>query len=97
VGYIVTVQEKTIYHAGDTELIPEMKDFDPIDVAILPIGCKFTMPPEEAIEVAQILKPKIVIPMHIHDSNPKEFKKQLESSTKLKVAALSFGEAFYLE
>ncbi len=70
VGYIVKMDGVVIYHAGDTDVIPEMqkltgykqpgKEF----VALLPIGGRFTMSAEEAAEAAKIIKPTIAIPMH---------------------------------
>lgn len=38
VGYLITVEGKTIYHAGDTDFIPEMKELGKVDVALIPIG-----------------------------------------------------------
>ena len=40
VGYLVTTEGKRIYHAGDTDLIPEMKKLKGVDVALLPTGDK---------------------------------------------------------
>lgn len=63
VGYIFTLGGERIYQAGDTDLIPEMRDIK-ADIAILPIGGTYTMTPEEAAEAASWIGPKIVIPMH---------------------------------
>ncbi|HVP57374.1 MAG TPA: MBL fold metallo-hydrolase [bacterium] len=63
VGFIVHVGGRTFYHAGDTDLIPEMKDFK-VDVAMLPIGGTYTMTATEAAKAANIIKPKVAIPMH---------------------------------
>jgi L-ascorbate metabolism protein UlaG (beta-lactamase superfamily) len=70
VGYLLKINNVIIYHAGDTDLIPEMqkltgykqsgKEF----VALLPIGGRFTMNPEEAAEAAKLIKPTVAIPMH---------------------------------
>ena len=70
VGYIIKLDGVVIYHAGDTDVIPEMqkltgykqqgKEF----VALLPIGGRFTMSVEEAAEAARIIKPTLAIPMH---------------------------------
>lgn len=69
-GYLIKFEDVVIYHAGDTDLIPEMqkltgfkkvgRDF----VALLPIGGRFTMSFEEAVEAAKIIKPSLAIPMH---------------------------------
>ena len=68
VGYLIKMKDVLIYHAGDTDFIPEMqkltghqaKEF----VALLPIGGRFTMNVEEAVEAAKLIKPSVVIPMH---------------------------------
>jgi len=62
-GFIVTVEGVRIYHAGDTDLIPEMASFD-VDVALLPVSGTYVMTAEEAVEAAKMIKPKLVIPMH---------------------------------
>jgi L-ascorbate metabolism protein UlaG (beta-lactamase superfamily) len=63
VGFIVRTPECSIYHAGDTDLIPEMKGLD-VDIAMLPIGGKYTMDATEAAEAANLIKPVVAIPMH---------------------------------
>jgi L-ascorbate metabolism protein UlaG (beta-lactamase superfamily) len=63
VGYIIKVEGIRIYHAGDTDLIPEMKEIA-ADVALLPIGGTYTMDESEAAEAAAAIAPKVVIPMH---------------------------------
>mgnify|MGYP000865775132 CR=1 FL=1 len=85
VGYLLKINNLIIYHAGDTDLIPEMqkltgykqsgKEF----VALLPIGGRFTMNVEEAAEAAKLIKPTIAIPMHYGsivggNDDAKEFK-----------------------
>ena len=63
VGYIFTVKGKRIYLAGDTDYIPEMKNFK-VDIAFLPVSGTYVMTAEEAIKAAFDIKPKIAIPMH---------------------------------
>src|SRR5439155_13952585 len=64
VGYIVNVGGRRIYHAGDTDRIPEMKNFQ-TDVAFLPIGGTYTMTADEAAAAAnEDIRPKIAVPMH---------------------------------
>lgn len=69
VGYIINVNGKKYYHAGDTDVIPEMKNLatENIDVAMLPVSGTYVMTPTEAAEAALIIKPKIVVPMHFGD------------------------------
>jgi len=65
-----------------------------MDVALLPIGQKFTMGIDEAIKAAKTINPKIVIPMHVHETNPKEFKRKLEACSNIRVIALRIGEIY---
>jgi len=62
-GFIVTVDGVRIYHAGDTDLIPEMASFQ-VDVALLPVSGTYVMTADEAVEAARMINPKVVIPMH---------------------------------
>jgi len=63
VGYILTTNGERIYHAGDTDAIPEMNDIS-CDIALLPIGGTYTMNVPEAVKAAKILKAPRIIPMH---------------------------------
>jgi L-ascorbate metabolism protein UlaG (beta-lactamase superfamily) len=63
-GYILTVDGERIYHAGDTDLIPEMSEFK-VDIALLPVSGKYVMTAEEAAKAAQVIQPQVVIPMHV--------------------------------
>ena len=63
VGFIVSVKGVRVYHAGDTDPIPEMKSIK-TDIALLPVSGTYVMTPEEAAEAASMIKPKLVIPMH---------------------------------
>jgi L-ascorbate metabolism protein UlaG (beta-lactamase superfamily) len=63
VGYLVELDGERIYHAGDTDRIPEMKDLRP-DVALLPCGGTYTMDAAEAAAAAEDLGARKVIPIH---------------------------------
>lgn len=63
VGYIFTVEGQRVYIAGDTDHIPEMKDYR-CDIALIPVSGTYVMTPEEAAEAAGDIKPKIAVPMH---------------------------------
>ena len=63
VGFIVTVGGQRIYHAGDTDVIPEMDDIQ-ADIALLPVGGTYTMTAEEAAQATNKIKPKVAVPMH---------------------------------
>ncbi|MFH0777544.1 MAG: MBL fold metallo-hydrolase [Candidatus Eisenbacteria bacterium] len=80
VGFIVTLDGVRIYHAGDTDFIPEMKSLK-ADVAFLPVGGTYTMNAAEAVKAADAIKPQIAIPMHYGsivgtDKDAETFKKK---------------------
>jgi L-ascorbate metabolism protein UlaG (beta-lactamase superfamily) len=97
VGYLITIGEKTIYHAGDTDFIPEMRNLRNIYLALLPSGGTYTMDNLESAEAVLAIKPEFVIPMHRWNTNPNEFKKEVEAKSKLKVILLKPGEEFKAE
>ncbi|HUS70104.1 MAG TPA: MBL fold metallo-hydrolase [Anaerolineae bacterium] len=63
VGYLLSVDGSRIYHAGDTDPIPEMEGLD-VDIALLPVSGVYVATAEEAVEAANKIGPKMVIPMH---------------------------------
>lgn len=63
-GYVLIVGGLRLYHAGDTDLIPEMRELVNIDIALLPVSGTYVMTADEAAEAAKIIRPKISIPMH---------------------------------
>lgn len=65
VGFVVTMDDRRIYHAGDTDHIPEMADLDEIDIALLPVSGTYVMTVDEAVEATDTIQPGIVIPMHV--------------------------------
>ena len=64
VGFVIELGSKRIYVAGDTDLIPEMRDLEDIDVAFLPAGGTYTMNATEAAEATTYFLPKLAIPYH---------------------------------
>jgi len=62
-GFIIEIDGIRIYHAGDSDYIPEMKDLD-VDIALLPVSGTYVMDADEAVEAALAIDPKLAIPMH---------------------------------
>lgn len=93
-GYLLTVGVKTVYHAGDTDLIPEMASLGPVDAALLPIGGTYTMDMDEAAAAVARIKPRVAIPMHCLDADPSLFAKKVGRGWR--VAILKPGEALTL-
>ncbi|MBI4427300.1 MAG: MBL fold metallo-hydrolase [Candidatus Magasanikbacteria bacterium] len=67
VGFVLGIDGVKIYHAGDTDVVPEMSDLKDVDVALLPVSGIFVMTPEEAAEAAGTIKPALAIPIHYGD------------------------------
>lgn len=63
VGYVLTVEGLRIYVAGDTDATREAAGVR-CDVALLPIGGKYTMDPDEAAALANRIRPAVVVPIH---------------------------------
>lgn len=80
VGYILSVGDKRIYVAGDTENTPEMKALRNIDVAFLPMNLPYTMTPAMVADAALAFKPKILYPYHFGETNTGELVKLLKNS-----------------
>jgi L-ascorbate metabolism protein UlaG (beta-lactamase superfamily) len=91
-GYILTLGNKRVYIAGDTECTPEMRALKNIDIAFIPMNLPYTMPPAEAAECVKAFKPKVVYPYHYRGQNPEEFKSAL-AGEKIEVRLMNW----YLE
>ena len=63
VGYILKLEGKRIYIAGDTDITEENRNVK-CDIALLPIGGTYTTDYKEAAQLTNIIKPELVIPMH---------------------------------
>jgi L-ascorbate metabolism protein UlaG (beta-lactamase superfamily) len=65
IGVLLDLDGTTIYHAGDTDLIPEMEDLaGKVDVALLPVSGTYVMNAEEAAKAASVINPQVAVPMH---------------------------------
>ena len=78
VGFVVHAGGRTIYHAGDTDFVPAMKNLK-VDVALVPVGGTYTMDAREAAEAVNAMKPRVAVPMHYgsivgSDSDAETFK-----------------------
>ncbi|CUR50867.1 Zn-dependent hydrolase of the beta-lactamase fold protein [Nitrosotalea devaniterrae] len=63
IGFLFELNGITIYHTGDTDLIPDMSDLKP-DIALVPVSGTYVMTAQEAAKAIEKIKPKIAIPMH---------------------------------
>ncbi len=100
-GFVIGMEGKRVYHAGDTALFSDMKLIGELchpDVALLPIGGRFTMGPEEAMIAAQYIGAPLVIPIHydtwpVIRQDPGLFRAALQRITDIRVNILAPGES----
>ncbi len=98
-GFLIYIDGKKLYHAGDTGLSMEMKllEFEHIDIALLPIGGNFTMDIVDAANSIDFIKPKKVIPMHYNTfpllkRDPNKLRQIVDS--EIDVIILSPGDSY---
>ena len=86
-GYVLTVGDKRIYIAGDTENVPEIKALKSIDIAFLPMNLPFTMTPEQVGDVAKAIKPKVLYPYHFGETDVSKLAELLkdENGTEVRI------------
>ncbi|MEW4262165.1 metal-dependent hydrolase [Priestia megaterium] len=99
-GLLLTIEGKTIYHAGDTALFSDLKLIGrhKPDLAFLPIGDNFTMGPEDAAIAAEWVQAKLVVPIHYNTfpvikQDPHQF---VESLSGIEGKVLKAGEGLDL-
>ena len=63
IGFLFELNGVTVYHTGDTDLIPEMSDLKP-DIVLVPVSGTYVMTAQEAAKAIEKIKPKVAIPMH---------------------------------
>lgn len=88
VGYVLELEGIKIYHAGDTDLVDDLKELKGIDTALVPIdGGNLTMKTEEAAELINQIKPRLAVPMHyeIDKNKAKEFAKLIDEDIEAKI------------
>ncbi len=103
-GFIIRINDHSIYHAGDTGVFGDMQLIGELyepELALLPIGDKFTMGIKEATKAVELIQPKIVVPMHYNtfdviSQDPLKFKQAVESKTNTKVIIMQPGQSIEL-
>ena len=88
-GFVLEMDGVRIYHAGDTDFIPEMKDLS-VDIALLPVSGTYVMTADEAVEAAMAINPGVAVPMHygaiVGDSTDADvFKAKLEGKVDVRI------------
>ena len=98
-GFLLKLDDATIYFACDTALFLDMKLIGAarIDLAVLPIGDRFTMGPDDAIEAVKLLGPRRVVPVHYNTWPPIEqdaqaWARRVEAHTAAEPVIVAPGE-----
>jgi L-ascorbate metabolism protein UlaG (beta-lactamase superfamily) len=100
-GLLINVGGTLVYHLGDTCLFSDLqlvaRRGDPVDVALVPIGGHYTMDRWDAVEAANLIAARQVIPCHydtfpLVESDAEAFKADVEASTSSEVVLLDPGE-----
>jgi L-ascorbate metabolism protein UlaG (beta-lactamase superfamily) len=93
-GFLINLESgQRFHHAGDTGLISHMELLKGrVDVAMLPIGDRYTMGPEDAVRAVEMIEPKVVIPMHYNTwppiaQDPEAFKKAVGKRAEVVILA----------
>ena len=92
VGYVVTLGGRSVYHAGDTEPVPEMKDIGRVDVMLLPVDGQYTMSPDEAVQAAATIGGAALVPMHYFDTTVADVTTAAKAQPGVKLHFLKIGE-----
>jgi L-ascorbate metabolism protein UlaG (beta-lactamase superfamily) len=99
-GLVVSIEDTVVYHLGDTCAFSDMQlvgKRSPIDIALIPIGGYYTMDRTEAVDAAELIAARTVIPCHYGtfphiETDVEAFKSDVESSTSSNVVILEPGE-----
>ena len=89
VGYLVNIEDKILYIAGDTDPTEENQQVK-CDIAFLPIGGTYTMDYKEAANLTNLIKPAVVIPIHYHTivgtrETAEEFSKLIDQDIECRI------------
>ncbi|MBI5167241.1 MAG: metal-dependent hydrolase [candidate division NC10 bacterium] len=99
-GFIIQMEGKHVYYAGDTGLFGDMAllgKLHSLDVALLPIGDNFTMGIADAVEATKMLNPAVVVPIHygtfpVIKQDPQVFAREVSAKTSARCVILRPGE-----
>lgn len=100
-GFVIGIGGHSIYHAGDTGVFGDMQLIGELyrpEIALLPIGSRFTMGIKEAVKAVELIEPEVVVPMHYNTfdvirQDPEEFRKAVEAKVDTKVIIMKPGES----
>jgi L-ascorbate metabolism protein UlaG (beta-lactamase superfamily) len=102
-GFLLYLEGKKVYHAGDTGLFYDMKLIgeEGIDLAILPIGDNFTMGPDDALKAVKLIEPRQVVPIHYNTfdvikQDAQAWARRVQNETSAEVIVMKPGDTLEL-
>jgi L-ascorbate metabolism protein UlaG (beta-lactamase superfamily) len=103
-GFVIGIGGYSVYHAGDTGVFGDMQLIGELyepEVALLPIGGRFTMGIKEAVKAVELIQPRVAVPMHYNTfdvikQDPEEFKRAVEAKVDTKIVIMKPGESIKL-
>jgi len=90
-GYVLAFGDLTVYVAGDTENVQEVKELEGIDIAFLPMNLPYTMTPEMVADVAVAIAPAVLYPYHYGSTDVSELAKLLADRKDIDVRIRSLA------
>jgi len=103
-GFVIGIGGHRIYHAGDTGVFGDMqliRELYEPELALLPIGSRFTMGIKETVKAVELIRPGTVIPMHYNTfdvikQDPEKFRRAVKAKVNTKVVIMKPGESIEL-
>ena len=94
-GFVINLDGLSIYHAGDTDFIPEMKDIQ-AQGALLPVSATYVMTAAEAAQAALAIRPEVAIPIHYgkivgDEEMARQFKAALKGQVAVEIKTILGG------
>ncbi|MFC2085572.1 metal-dependent hydrolase, partial [Bacteroidota bacterium] len=102
-GVLLFIDNKSVYHTGDTGLFYDMKligEMNKINYMLVPIGDNFTMGITDALKAVELVNPEVSIPMHYNtfpviEADPYDFKNKLDETNKMCIV-MEYGQEMEL-
>lgn len=84
-GYLITFGDTRVFVAGDTENVPEIKALKNVDIAFLPMNQPYTMTPEQVVDIARAMRPRILYPYHFGGTDTAELVRLLQDEKGIEI------------
>ncbi|MBG80757.1 MAG: metal-dependent hydrolase [Phycisphaerae bacterium] len=95
-GLVIHLGGKTVYHCGDTDLFSDLELIGELykpDVALIPIGDRYTMGPKLASKAADLIGAPVVVPIHYNTWPPIEVDVKEFAPSNAEVKVLQSGDS----